>query len=482
MSAVDNISTEILARSKFNELTRNGMDEQTAHFETDKWVSRLMGDRSLGQQPQLYNSKMLGLITKFQLEVRNQLDSQFYDTVQEAKMDNKDTQSGLVRNSKIAAKVTKTLFELAVLQHAFGTAFEVVAGYNPAFDIISVLATALGFDDEEDSEDTVLDNVGQGFYELLEDMPYTSTFLGGGRIPVAEAFPNVEELLLGVDENGNEKSRLETLAEVAPYYVFPGGYGQLKKTVKGLSMFDEDLPVPGSYTDSGNLRFPVEDTFVNRLQAGIFGQWANENAREYIENERKPLNEKQIQEYIDADMSIFEYWEYLDKLKDFSTLAEKADYIHSLDVSTGTKNLLINNVSGRKDKIDMSDYGNYASFEEFDFATKYPGKYSVSKAVGGYDPYSTYLNEMRSIKSDKDADGNTVSGSRKSNIIEYINSLDVDYGAKMILYKSEYPSDDTYNADILDYLNRRGDLSYDDIAAILRELGFTVYADGSVEW
>ena len=90
MSAVDDISTELIVRTKYNELTRKGMDEQKATFEADKWVSRLMGDRSLGQQPQLYNSKALGLVTKFQLEVRNQLDAQFYDTIQETKVSNEE--------------------------------------------------------------------------------------------------------------------------------------------------------------------------------------------------------------------------------------------------------------------------------------------------------------------------------------------------------------------------------------------------------
>jgi hypothetical protein len=104
MGLVDGISTELIARTKYNELTHKGMDSQKAHFETDKWVSRMMGDRSLGQMPQLYNSKMLGLFTKFQLEVRNQLDSQFYDTVQETKVSNEHIENELARNAKTAAK------------------------------------------------------------------------------------------------------------------------------------------------------------------------------------------------------------------------------------------------------------------------------------------------------------------------------------------------------------------------------------------
>ena len=478
MSAVDDISTELIARTKFNELTRKGMDEQTAHFETDKWVSRLMGDRSLGQQPQLYNSKMLGVLTKFQLEVRNQLDSQFYDTIQEAKVSNEHIENALARNAKTAAKVTATFVELAVVQHLFGKAFESVAGYNPAFDIISTLATMFGWDDDEEIEDTVLDNIEQGFLALLEDLPYTST-LTGGRIPIANALP-VTELIKGVDSYGNEKSRWETLGEAAPYYILPGGYGQIKKTAAGLNMFSDDHPVTGSYTDSGKLRFPVEDTPLNRVQAAIFGQYASKNAREYFDNGYAPLSEKQTQEFIDVDMPIKEYREYREGLKKQETLEDKFDYISGLDLPVAKKNILINNVVDRKEAVDLEGYEDFGSLEEFDFATKNPEKYAFAKSVGGYSAYKTYSKDLGDFHADKDENGKKIKDSRKEKVLNYINNLDADFYTKVILYKSEYPGDDTYNRDIVNYINEREDLSYEDRVAILTELGFRVTADGQI--
>ena len=514
MGVVDNISTELIARTKFNELTRKGMSEQQAHFETDKWVSRLMGDRSLGQMPQLFNSKTLGFITQFQLEVRNQLDSQFYDTIQEAKVSNEEIENGLARNAKTAAKVASTFVQLAVAQHLFGKAFESVAGYNPAFDIISTLATMFGFDDEEESEDTALDNLEQGFLELLEDLPYTST-LTGGRIPMASALP-ITEFIKGVDSYGNEKSRLETLGEVAPYYILPGGYGQIKKTTQGLNMFSDEHPVSGSYTDSGNLRFPVEDTFANRLQAGIFGQYASENAREYFDNGYAPLKEKQIQEYIDVELPIADYWDYREGLKGLKTNAEKADYINNLDIADWQKNLLMNNILDRKEDVDMSNYDDFANYEEFDWATKNPEKYefftsngisykdyvnadddgkdaynwaynnpegyALSKAVtDDVITYRSYTKDLNDIKADKDANGKSISGSRKEKVINYLNNLDVPYETKIILLKSEYPAEDSYNGEIINYLNGRDDLTYEERTTIFTELGFTV-KDGYVYW
>ena len=34
------------------------------------------------------------------------------------------------------------------------------------------------------------------------------------------------------------------LAESAFYWLLPTGYGQVKKTKKGLSMYDKNLPIP----------------------------------------------------------------------------------------------------------------------------------------------------------------------------------------------------------------------------------------------
>lgn len=522
MSAVDEVSTEIIARAKYNELVKSGMDSQKAHYETDKWVSRLMGDRSLGQQPQLYNSKMLGLFTKFQLEVRNQLDSQFYDTIQEAKVSNEDIQNGLERNARTSAKITSTFVQLAIAQHLFGTAFESVAGYNPALDIIEVLLTAFGFDDEEDSEDTALDNLEQGFLALMEDLPYTSLVLDGGRIPISSALP-IGEFITGEDKYGNEKSRLETLKEIAPYYLLPTGYGQIKKTAQGLGMFDDDLPTSGSYTKSGNLRFPVEDTLENRIQAGIFGQYANENARNYFDNERNPLKEKQIQEYIDLDLPIADYWQYREGLSEQKTLEDKFDYIADLDVSVEQKNIMINNVVDRKEKVDMSNYDDFANYEEFDFYAKNTEKYNFLQAYGiSYDEYksskdakeeydeiySWYKNNpekvtlsqsltdnvieyrrwtgyLNDIRADKDADGDSISGSAKAKKIAYINSLDLDYGQKLIFIRSLYDSNkdkEAYDGQIIDYLNNRSDISYEEMVTILGELGMKVHSDGSITY
>lgn len=357
MGMVDDISTEIIARAKYNELTAKGMDAETANRETDKWVSRLMGDRSLGQMPQIFNSKMLGLVTKFQLEVRNQLDSQFYDTIKEAQVQYEEIGDKAKRNAKTAAKVAATFAELALAQHVFGSMFESIAGYNPAFDIIEVLAKVIGLDDDEESEDTVLDNIEQGVLALIEDLPYSSVLMDGGRVPMSAALP-ISELVTGEDQYGNGDDRfggalqrMKTVAEAVPYYALPGGYGQIKKTAKGLSMFFGDKAVTGSYTDSGNLRFPVEATPGNIAQAAVFGQWASENARDYFDNERKPANKRQTMGYAESGLEWKEFQRYRDQISKLDRDADKLALIKSLDIDQTAKEALYRYIvaSAKKD-------------------------------------------------------------------------------------------------------------------------------------
>lgn len=131
--------------------------------------------------------------------------------------------------------------------------------------------------------------------------------------------------------------------------------------------------------------------------------------------------------------------------------------------------------------IDPATY--WSNKSEYDFAYEYPEKYAVAKVIGGYNRYKTYSSELYDIKADKDEDGKTISGSRKEKVVEYINGLEADYYEKIILFKSEYNADDTYNYEILEYLNSREDISYDEMVSILKELGFTIGSDGvTVTW
>lgn len=133
-------------------------------------------------------------------------------------------------------------------------------------------------------------------------------------------------------------------------------------------------------------------------------------------------------------------------------------------------------------------YSQYQSFDEdtkdaYNWAFNNPEGRVLAKAVASdFVTYRKYASDLYDIKADKDEDGKSISGSRKEKVIDYINNLDADYGEKIILFKSEYNADDTYNNDIIDYLNSREDISYSEMETILKKLGFTVKSDGTVLW
>ena len=45
-----------------------------------------------------------------------------------------------------------------------------------------------------------------------------------------------------------------------------------------------------------------------------------------------------------------------------------------------------------------------------------------------------------------------------------------------------FVKDDTYNYEGIDYLNSREDITYEEQETILKQLGFTVTADGNIYW
>lgn len=130
--------------------------------------------------------------------------------------------------------------------------------------------------------------------------------------------------------------------------------------------------------------------------------------------------------------------------------------------------------------IDANEY--WSKKEEYDYAFEYPGKYGIAKAVGGYETYNVYKKALSKFESDKNAKGESIANSLKNKKFAYINNLNVDYNTKMLLWKQQYPSDDRYNVEIIEYLNNRQDISYEEMVEILTELDFKVSADGTVRW
>ena len=521
MNVVDGLTSNTVWRSKYLQNRHEKMSEAEAIRDADQFAKNLMAGRSRGNAPTIFDAKnpVTKLFTAFQLEVANQYGYMFEDVPQD---------------SKNVARLIKGYATAFVGAYLYNALYSSLVGRDAAFDPISIFEELFkdlgwGDDDDDDEEEDVSEALLKFGENIIQELPFVGGLAGGGRIPISSALPYngegspiegirgmVGDVKEGVNE-GNWEPLANEMLKPLYYLALPFGGGQIKKTYEGLSMFDDDLPISGSYTESGKLRFPVEDTIPNRIQAALFGQYASKDARYYFDNDIAPLGAEQIQEYQDVDIPIRDYWKYRDGLSGLKTAQEKADYINSLNLSTEQKNILINNQLDRKEPVDMTDYDDYGSLEEFDFANKnpekyeffesigvsyqdyknadektkdvynwayqYPEKYTVSKAVtGDVIKYKKYTGDLNDIRADKDASGKAINGSAKQKKIDYINSLNIAYGAKLILYRDLYPSDNTYNKQIIEYLNGRSDISFQEKLTIMRELGFTVKSDGTISW
>lgn len=351
MTGSDYFTSNQIVRSKYYEGLQKGMNETEAIKYADDFGARVMGDRSKGATAEAFNSKTLGFLTQFQLETNNQWQFMVHDT----KMDyqkNSKINGGL----KAGATVLFQVGQLCAYSYFFNEFFEAITGSRAAFDPIDILLKLFGSDDD-DKDKTFEERMQEAGDEMISAIPFTGLFGKNGRMPISDALTPFETTFNYVTGKKNSYGGDVTLEDVKndtlktlPYYLLPTGYGQLKKTTKGLSMFSDDKEIKGSYTKSGNLRFPVKDTIGNRIQAGLFGEYASEEARKYFNQGRKPLKKNQENMYETLNIPISDYWVIT---KDLSALKEKLkgkekevrqekiyEYIDSLDISKVRKDIL----------------------------------------------------------------------------------------------------------------------------------------------
>lgn len=354
MEGVDNFTAQTVWRSKYIENMSNGMSEAEAIKNADQFAANVMASRSRGETPTIFDSKnpLIKTLTAFQLEVNNQYGYMFKDMPQDIGTDAK-------------GKLAKGYVAMFLGAYAYNALYSSLTGRDSAFDPVGIIMDLLNdlFGDDEEEPVDALMNFGEN---VVEELPFIGGLAGGGRIPISSALPydGIGAAITGTIEDISEenwKSLTKEWLNPLYYLVMPMGGGQLKKSIEGLSMYSPDHPVAGSYTDSGKLRFPVEEDLASVAQAAVFGQWANKNAQKYLEDDIAPINESKIQEYVDSGLTVEEYWDYREGLKKFSTKEQKIKYIKGLDIEEWQKSVLISylnksNSSTSNKTISSSQY------------------------------------------------------------------------------------------------------------------------------
>ena len=502
--AIDSFTSNTIVRAKYHDNIEKGMSEQEAIRNADEFAKDIMAGRSKGDMPTIMNQKnpLMKLMTAFQLEVNNQYGYMF-----------KDIPADLGDEAK--RKLVGAFIKMFFGAWLYNQLSEKITGRKSAFSPID-----MAIDDIKTATNENLDlgdKISAIAKDTAQELPFVGGLLGGGRLPIQSAIPyeNPLEMVTGTisdvsktfDEDESKKKNaikklMKEWSKPVYYVAMPFGGGQIKKTIEGLGMYDDNLPIAGSYTDSGKLRFEAPEDTLGKLQAAVFGQYASKNAREYFDNGYQPLTEKQINTALDAGLNINEYREYnaginaakkMAKENDESQTEAVYDYINNLPLEMEQKNSLLNSTLGNEDTVkdkndyikyvdnknraywydeennvlynknyhevdvsrlneltkysnkkDLSNYSDYGSLDEFNYASKNPEKYNAIIQITDYNTYNEYKDYLEDI-SDKYSDmldgvtnskqRTAINKQKKQEVFEYINSLNLNKYQKLMLQK-----------------------------------------------
>jgi len=275
--SVDSFVSQIVVRSKYLEGLKKGMGEESAIKYADDWARKLMAGRGKGEIPNLFNSKTLGFLTQFQLEVNNQLSFMGKD---------------IPRNfDRVGA--ASAMAQLFLYSYLFNNLYENVAGRRPAFDPIGLAQNTYEDYTNEDMKK------GQATKNLVSNvsnqLPFVSTFTGG-RLPISSAIPNLFAVVSG--ESNLKKELTKPLQ-----FMLPAGGGQIKKTIEGIGAYNRGY----SKSPSGRVRFVIPQTTGNRVKTAVFGQWSTPEAQKYLREGQSVLGEKQTEKIINSTDKVGEF-------------------------------------------------------------------------------------------------------------------------------------------------------------------------------
>ncbi|MDV3426957.1 MAG: hypothetical protein LIR50_07190 [Bacillota bacterium] len=471
--AIDGFTSETIVRGKYLENIENGMTEQQAMKNANEFAKDVMAGRSQGDMPTIFNSKspVTRLFTAFQLEVNNQYGYMFKDLP----IDLKD---------KALGNLAMAFFKMFLGAWLYNKVGEKLTGRKSAFSPFDIAEETIKNATNENLTD--YEKIESTTKSIAQELPFISGILGGGRLPIQGALPYGDPLstILNTGSDistvfGNDDSKKATALKnlqkewEKPFYyvVLPFGGGQLKKTKEGLSMYDKNLPVAGSYTASGNLRFTADESTGGKAKAALFGQYANKEAQKYIDSSYKTVSKNNIQELKDLGLPSSEYVKYRKELNNAGTTNEdKINYIVNSNYTDKQKNIMAKNIL--KKDFNVNEYKKYNSYNEYNYAQNNPEKYSVISQIASYDKYTKYKDELKKIRDNTTND--------KVETINYINSLNMSVPQKAMFIKQYYKSFNNYNEQIAKYINNKN-ISKKEKEAILNQLGFTI-RDGKVYW
>jgi len=291
MEWVDEFTSQLITRGKYLDEIDSGKSPKEAMRKADAYAAGAIADRSKGALPTAFNTKnpLAKLFTQFQVEVNNQYSFLFKDLPRETK-------------EKGIAWLAGAIMKFMIGSFLYNELYEKMTGRRPTLDPIGSIKRTI---ESEEPLRTAAEEIG-------EQTPFVGGVLGGGRLPISAALPDLPGMLQG------ETTWQKEIQKPLTYLLSPfGGGGQAKKTIEGLRAYNQG----GSLTDSGRMRYPIEQTPANQWRTGLFGQYSTPEARDYFGSGASPLGPNQTAAVLQsedpqADFERFMFQRKMDSIAD----------------------------------------------------------------------------------------------------------------------------------------------------------------------
>ena len=321
MTLADKFSTQAVWRSRYYDNMAKGMTEDAAIKNADQYARNLFGGRSKGAMPTMFHAQnpLYKSITMFQLEVNNQLSYLLKDIPKEAHgnaLKLFQAYSGVLVGAYVFNDVYEKLTGRRSALDPIGLANDYIGDLNGAKlrNIVDIATGAAKGEGLQLTEKTEVKKESAAFDDLLKEAGGNVPFLGGivfdgGRIPIKSALPDLKGAKKTVTDwkNGEisgAKAREDLYEDLSPalwYGLMPTAGGQARKTLHGLNTMNQG----GRYNEANDgkeLQFAVDQEKGSEwLKAALFGNWATEGGKEYLESgNKKALSAKRTAVQLEA--------------------------------------------------------------------------------------------------------------------------------------------------------------------------------------
>lgn len=480
LEQADWIMSSITARAAYHQAIAQKMDAESAMRYSVQKSEDIMGSRNKASKPVAFSTKnpMMRLVNAYQIEVLNQWQHITKDLPKEYKNIAKSRGKWAA-----AGRIAKDIVLYLILAALINRLAEETYGGTPApLDLLGItgnfIASGNGLtlnegivrvfnkmvDRELLPEDHTFDSeMPEEFdwaaawedtaYTLSSEIPFLNNVMAVAGLTddetvFAAGINDAKESFFGkkgeggaIDhffvtrrerEEGEQESVevLDGLYDVAMgVSEFLMGGRQLQKTIQGIVT----VAGGGETNSQGNLMYPVANSVGSWIQGTLFGKTALENSRAYYASGASPLSSTRNEQYYGMiERGVDEETAYgiaqgladvpADKDENGKTVSNsefynKLEYVNGLDIPEEAKEYLISMVYADLEE-DSPMQETYNGLTDFGISEE-----KASEISSG----------LYAMSADKDEDGNTISGSKFMNQMDFVMNADIPDEVKSYL-------------------------------------------------